>query len=121
MRNNDPAAGEHRRILCQPARDELVGEAVEAVAPDTSRLQLPRQRNQAGHQRERVVEGSIEAHDLRQCRACRSHRMDRRDVVRHVQRIERGQRVEVREQGTGHFGRRYVVGATVHDAMANRR
>jgi hypothetical protein len=46
------------------ARDKLVGEAVEAVAPDTSRLQLLRQRDRAGHQREGVMEGRIEALDL---------------------------------------------------------
>jgi porin len=46
------------------ARDELVGEAMEALAPDTSRLQHLRQRDRAGHQREGVVEGRIEAHDL---------------------------------------------------------
>jgi hypothetical protein len=45
--------------------------------------------------------------------------MDRGDVVLHVQWFERSQSLEVSKQGAGYFGRRHVVGATVHDAMAD--
>ncbi len=68
-----------------------------------------------------VVERRVEAGYLRECgpRCCNG--VDRREVVRYVQWIQRGQRLEIRQQGWRHPGGCDVLAASMHDAVADRR
>ncbi len=69
--------------------------------------------------RHRVMEGGVEAGDLRQVRPRRGDGADRRQVVRLVQRRQRHQRVERGQQRVGDARGARVVRAAMHDAMAD--
>ena len=66
-----------------------------------------------------AMEGGIEAGDLRQVGRAREQRADRREIVRLVQRRQRDVAFEMREHLVVDQHRPVVVGAAVHDAMAD--
>src|SRR3546814_12130455 len=85
-------------IIRESAGDELVGEAVEAVAAQSLLGEGQRQAVELVACRDRAVKGGVEAGDLRNgCGSCRES-TDACEVVRLVQR---GQRHEAREGAEG--------------------
>ncbi len=102
------------------ARDVLVGQAVEAVAAHAAVGDRRRQREGLRDRRHRAVERGVEAGDLRQPGRAREHGADRREVVRLVQRRQRDEAVEAREDGFVDAHRPVVLDAAVDDAVADR-
>src|SRR6266480_5632113 len=85
MGDNHASAGNVGRNLRQALGDILVGQAVEAVAPDALSMELVRDRIMV---RKRIViamKGSIETGHLRQSREVVQERPDRREVMWLVQ------------------------------------
>jgi len=66
-----------------------------------------------------AVEGGVEAGDLRQFGAAREQCVDRRQIIGLVQRSERNVALEMRQHLGVHLHGAVVVGAAMHDAMAN--
>jgi hypothetical protein len=120
MRHDDAPLRPLRRDLGQLAGDELVGQAVEAVAPDDVPRHRVRQRDQLRQRGHVVMKPGVEAGHLRQGRARGENRTDRRQVHRHVQRVERGERFKLRQQARRYQLGSCVIGPTMHDAVANR-
>ena len=89
MGDDHVLARDLRRDAAQLAGDELVGEAVEAVAAHAFVVIGARQREGVGHERMAAMEGGVEAGDLRDRRKGLHRRFDAGDVVRLVQRRER--------------------------------
>src|SRR3546814_12854796 len=91
-------------IIRESAGDELVGEAVEAVAAQSLLGEGQRQAVELVACRDRAVKGGVEAGDLRNgCGSCRE-RTDACEVVRLVQRCQRDptrQRAEPDRKGRG--------------------
>ena len=113
-----------RRALVEPRQhrgDVLVGEAVEAVAAHARIGELLRQREHLRERRVRPVDRGVEARDLRQLRRALEHRADRRQVVRLVQRRERHELLELRDDRGVEAHGRGVVDAAVDDAVTDGR
>ena len=81
---------------------------------------LPRQGEGPRGGRQVGVEGGVEAGHRRQVGGYPAYGIDRVQGDRLVQRGERRERPEVGQQVVGHPLRRDVVGAAVHDAVADR-
>jgi hypothetical protein len=112
------AAGALADHFRQLARDVVVGQAVEAVALDALGRQPARQREGLRDRRLGAVEGGVEAAHLRHLRHQRGDRAHRAQVVRLVQRGERHEGVERAQHRLVEPGRRAVVLAAMHDAVA---
>ncbi len=93
---------------------------MEPVAADAAFVEFARQGEALGQRRQGVVEGGIEAGDLRQARAQPRQRTDARQVVRLVQGAQRDQRFHVRQHGRIDPHRMDVAGTAVHHAMTGR-
>jgi len=94
---------------------------VETVAAHPFCFQRTRQREPSGHWRHGVVERGIEACDLRKLRSGSCNRTHRSEIIRHMQRIERRQRLQLRHKcGCYHFGCD-MIGAATHDAVTDGR
>ena len=83
-------------IVRQDAGDVFVGQAVEPVAPNSLFCQAARQSKGGGDFRLGVVEGSVEAGDLRQARVQFRKRRDGGEVMRLMERGERDEPGRVR-------------------------
>ena len=100
--------------------DELIGQAVEAVAADAHRVVFARDREAARQRAEVVVKRGVETGDLRQLRSQRQQRLDRLQAARLVQRRQRGQGVQCLQYIFIDEHRRDEIRAAMHDAMADR-
>ena len=119
MGDDDAAACDFWRDLAQSFGDIFVGEAVEAVAAHALVVERARQGVAVAMRGMPAMEGGIETGDLRQGRVDLHREADRREIVRLVQRRELlvgGQPVE---HGRVDQHRARVVGAAVHDAVAD--
>ena len=99
MGDDHPALGEARIVVFQDGRDVVVGQPVEAVAPHAALAHLARQREQARDVGLGLVEGGVEAGDLRHPRKAAAHDPDRLQVVGLMQRRERHQRFKRLDDG----------------------
>ena len=120
MRDDHPAAGHVGRHVAQPLGDIFVGEAVEAVAAHALVVEVARQRVAVGVLGMPAVEGGVEAGHLRHGRVDLHCEPDRREIVRLVQRRQRCERGQPRQDGRIDAHRPVVVGTAVHDAVADR-
>ncbi len=119
MGDDDAARGEVGGDVAQPAGDVFVRQAVEAVAADTLSVKRARQRDLLREARHGVVERGVVAGDLREIGTRGGDGADRREIVRLVEGasgISAWSAVE--ERGRDALGL-HVVGAAVHDAMAD--
>jgi hypothetical protein len=87
MRHDDPAGREMRGAAGQFARDVVVAQPVEAVAPHALVVERAGQREGVVHEG-MAVKGGVEAGHLRHARKGRHRGADAREVVRLVQRRE---------------------------------
>ena len=120
MCDDHPAPGHVGRHGAQLLGDIFVGEAVEAVAAHALVVEGARQRVAVGVRRMPAVEGGVEAGHLRHVRVDLRREPDRRQVVRLVQRRQRRERGQPRQDGRIDAHRPVVVGTAVHDAVADR-
>jgi hypothetical protein len=97
----------------QLLQDELVRQAVKAVAVDSLLGQAARQGEDAGHVGQGVVEGGVEAGHLRQVGEAARDRLNCLDLRRQVHRVERGQAAQLGE----HLGRDALGGAVARPAV----
>ena len=97
MRDDDLAAGAFGRDPRQGRGDVFVRQPVKPVAADALRRQFARQGELLRHGRLGMVEGGIEAGDLRDARRRRGDGADRRDMVRLMQWRQRDQGLQCRE------------------------
>ena len=95
MRDDHPAARNLGRNLLQPAGDELVGQAVEAVAPHALVVEMFRDRVVVGQRIVAAVKRRVEARDLRQLGDTGEDSADGCEIVRLVQWRQRDQAFEV--------------------------
>ncbi len=87
MGDNDATLGRGRsQNVRKNAGNIFIGQAVESIAPDPLIRNRARQRVSGGDLGLGVMEGGIEARDLRQCRVKLRDRGDRRKIVRLMQR-----------------------------------
>ena len=119
MGDDHAPAGDVGRNLRQALGDILVGQAVEAVAPDAFGMELVRDRIMV---RKRVViamKCGIETGDLRQRREVAQERPDRREVMRLMQRRQRGVALQPRHHRMIDQHRACMVRPAMDDAMAD--
>jgi hypothetical protein len=117
--DDHPAAGNRWRDDWQGAGNVLVGQPVETVAAHTALEVLVRQAVELRDPLLRLVEGGVEAGDLRQIRLYLLHGTDRRQVVRLVQRRQRDEVLESPHRFRRHQQRCRVIGSAMHDAVTD--
>jgi hypothetical protein len=94
MGDNRPLRCKSGRYLFEPPGNVFVGETMKSVAADSLLIVSARQREAAHDRIDRLMEGCVEASDLRQIRPQRCERADRRETARLVQRSKRRQPVQ---------------------------
>ena len=119
MRDDHPALGETGIVVFQDGRDVVVGQPVEAVAPNAALAHFARQGEQSRDVRLGLMEGSIETGDLRHPRKAASHDPDRLQVMGLMQRRERHQRLKRLEDGFVDQHRAGIGRAAVDDPVSD--
>ena len=92
---------------------------MEAITPHAGRLIFARQREARRDDRHGVMEGRVETGNLEKVRPRGGDSTHRRDIMRLVQRRERRQPIERREQFGRHSFGPAMVGAAMHHAMTD--
>jgi hypothetical protein len=113
--HDHPASRQRRRDLRQPPGNELVADAVEAVA---LRSDVAGQRHRLGQVAHRRVETRVEAGHLRQARPRLRHSPDRGQIVRLVQRCQGHECLEFGEHRVVDANRLRAI-AAMHDPVAH--
>ena len=116
--DDDAGAGDIGCEVGQAGGDELVGQAVEAVAAHTGIIVAAGQAEGLDNAGLTAVEGGVEAGDLRQMRGVGGDGADRCEVVRLVQRGERDQLFKLRQDRLGDQDGGGEVQSAVDDAVA---
>ncbi len=120
MRDDYAPARDARRDLRQAAGDELVGQAVEAVAAHAFRMQAFGNRVVVRECAVAAMECGVEAGDLRQVGKARPDRSDRCEIVGLVQRRQGNVALQPGEHRVIDHHGPVVVRAAVHHAMSDR-
>src|SRR5437899_10194375 len=107
-----------RRERGEAARDVFEGEPMKTVAADAALFKMPGDGKAARRRRQVVMEGGIEAGDLRQPRLQRSHRPDRCQTARLVKGRKRYQCFQRRESLVGDHDGAGKIAPAMNDAMA---
>jgi hypothetical protein len=118
MQDDQARAGEVRHQLAQSPHDEVVRQAVKAVAAHAGRRELARQGELLRESRLSAMEGGVEAGHLRQVWRRSGDVVDRRETVRLVKRRKRHQLGQPGPHGIIDPDRRGEGRAAMDDAMA---
>ena len=94
MSDDKLAPGKRRIDLLETSGDELIGNAVEAVALDALGAQRPRDRQSPGDRRLVVMKRRVEAGHLRQMWADSGDRLDGREIMRLMQSRQRNESLQ---------------------------
>ncbi len=105
--------------MLQAAGDVLVGQAVKAIAAHADVRDGTRQGEPSGNRRQGVMKRRVEACDLRERGTGCGNRVHRREIIRHMQRIERRQSLQRRQQRWRDQLRCNMSGTAMHDAVAD--
>jgi hypothetical protein len=119
MRGDDPSSRKGGRVKLQLLDNELVAQAMEPVAAHARRRQRARQGETRGLDRHGVVEGGVEAGDLREFRTRCGERAHGSEIMRQVKRIEWDQRAQRFQQCRRDEFRRDMLGSAMNDAMSD--
>ncbi len=119
MGDDHSSAGNFGRDLRQALGNILVGQAVEAVAPDAFGMELVRDRVVIGERIVIAMKRGIEAGDLRQRREILRQGFDRREIMRLMQRRQRYVALQPRHDGMIDQHRPGMIRPAMHDAMAD--
>ena len=114
-----PAAGEHGVDLPHPPRDIFVRQTVETKPSHAPLVKFARQRIGVVDEGVAAMKGGVETDDLRHAREGRVGGLDPREIMRLVERGQRRQRPQIRENRRVHDRRRGMVQPAVHDAVAD--
>lgn len=120
MRDHGALLRQFGRELREPACNIFERETVEAVAPQSFRLELMGYRKAARRRSERMVEGGIEAGDLDELRTKRPDGADRRQAAGLVQRRKRRQGRKRRQHVGVELNRAREIGSAMHDTVSDR-
>ena len=86
MRHYDATIGDTRRDVTKPVGNVLVRKAMKAIASNTFRIEIQRNRIMVGERIVTAMERGIETSDLREVRVSHQQRPDRRQIIGLMQR-----------------------------------
>ena len=128
MGDDQARPGKFRRRLAEARHDEVVRQAVKAIAAHARRRDLARQGKLLRESGLGAVEGGIEASNLRQVRRRSGDILDRREIVRLVEwreRHQRGQRghdigIDPDRCGEGRAAMHHAMAESLHRPAAQK-
>src|SRR5262245_65845694 len=120
MGDDNPPLGSLRCDLSQSCADELVGQAMKAVAAYALIVEALRDGKAIGDLGVAPMEGRIEAGDLKHARLPLQDCLDRRQVVRLMQRRKGNEAPQALDDFRCDRRRLPIFATAMHDAMTHR-